>query len=57
MFINLLPVKLQNVMLVGLDLIVTKIVRTHGFEKDVSQNIIALGINAMQPTGILVHLS
>lgn len=55
MFINLLPVKLQNVMLVGLDLFVTKIVRTHGLEKDVSQNVIALGINAMQPTGVLVH--
>lgn len=55
MFINLLPAKLQNVMLVGLDLFVTKIVRTHGLKKDVSQNNIALGINAMQPTGVLVH--
>lgn len=55
MFINLLPVKLQNEMLVGLDLFVTKIVRIHGLEKDISQNAIAVGINAMQPTGVLVH--
>lgn len=56
MFITFyLTAKLQNVMLVELDLVVIKFARTHGLEKDVSQIVLAVRMDAIPLTGVLVY--